>query len=139
LLGAAELPAPQTYRLHRGEYPWCIARRYNVNPYEMIWLNGIYFWQTYYPGQLLILPQTGNPYPGARMLHNIPSTYEVNKQGETIRSLACYFGALDPKAIAELNGINPDKILKKGTLINLGMPLETAPALGLPTIGTPAP
>jgi len=32
---------PASYTLHEGEFPYCIARRFNVNPDEMLALNGL--------------------------------------------------------------------------------------------------
>ena len=73
-----------TYTLQTGEFPFCIARRYNVDPGEMLALSGLSDGVLYAPGTLLRIPQNGNPFPGSRVLHNHPDTYTVDLSNETI-------------------------------------------------------
>lgn len=115
------IPVGGEYYLAKGEFPWCIARRFNLHPYEVMWLNGFYFGQIFYPGQKVLLPGTGTPYPGNRQLrpHFPGQVYTVWNYGETLRTIACYFGDIDPLAMAAANGLNPDQALWVGMSIVL--------------------
>ncbi|MGZ9234899.1 MAG: ABC transporter permease subunit, partial [Anaerolineales bacterium] len=90
---------PETYTLKRGEYPYCIARRFNVDPGELLVLNGITNRQTFYAGTILRIPQTGRSYPGERMQKIHPAAYKVSRSDETLHMVACQFGDVDPLAI----------------------------------------
>ena len=90
---------PGSYTLHEGEFPWCIARRFNVDPAELLSLNGLPAdGQTYYAGLTLRIPASGNTFPGVRALKAHPSSYVV-QSGDTIYSIACLFGNIDPANI----------------------------------------
>jgi LysM repeat protein len=87
---------PASYTLHEGEFPYCIARRFNVNPDEMLALNGLPSdGHTYYAGLTLQIPQSGGTFPGTRALKSHPAQYVV-QSGDTIYSIACLFGDVDP-------------------------------------------
>ncbi len=96
---------PANYTLQKGEWPYCIARRYNLNPDELIALNGLQSGDIFIPGLTLKIPQTGNPWPGDRSLHNHPDTYTVDKTSETLYGVACYYGDVDPAAISQANNL----------------------------------
>ena len=119
VLPSASLPLPAKYTLQRGEFPYCIARRYNVNPYELMRLNSFSFRQFFYAGQVVWLPQTGNPWPVERALHAHTSTYTVQSNRETFYSVACYFGDIDPAALAQANGMDVGAKLQKGQVLTL--------------------
>jgi LysM repeat protein len=90
---------PASYTLHEGEFPWCIARRFNVNPAELLSLNGLPAdGQTYYAGLTLRIPASGNTFPDVRALKAHPAQYVV-QSGDTIYSIACLFGDVDPANI----------------------------------------
>jgi len=89
---------PATYTLHEGEFPYCLARRFNVDPGELLALNGLAPGEATYPGQVLRIPQTGSPFPAQRALRSHPATYTV-QSGDTIYSVACLFGDVDPMEI----------------------------------------
>jgi len=96
---AAPISKPASYSLHEGEFPYCLARRFNVNPDELLALNGLSSGQSYYaPGTVIRIPQTGNVWPGPRALKAHPTSYTV-RSGDTIYSIACDFGDVDPQAI----------------------------------------
>jgi LysM repeat protein len=128
-------PLPRTYRLKKGEFPWCIARRFNVDPREMMSLNGFWFWQFYYPGQIIQIPQTGNPFPWRRALHTYPDTYIV-RRSDTINSIACYYGDIDPLTIAAANGLNQPYRLTWGQILNIPALGQRVPAILSPTVTT---
>ena len=124
---------PSSYQLKKGEFPFCIARRYNLNPYEIMRLNRLRFGQVYYPGQVILLPQTGNPFPWNRTLRAHPDTYVV-RRGDTIYGVACYYGNVDPMAIAAANGLNQPYKLRPGTLLQI--PASVAIVNALPIAPT---
>jgi LysM repeat protein len=96
---------PANYTLQKGEWPYCIARRYNLNPDELISLNGLQSGDLFSPGLTLNIPQTGNPWPGNRALHSHPDTYTVDDSSETLYGVACYYGDVDPAAISQANNL----------------------------------
>jgi LysM repeat protein len=110
---------PATYTLQHGEYPYCIARRFNVDPTELLALSGLTEGQTLYPGKVLTIPQTGKPFPGNRMLHNHPDTYTVDFSSETIFGVACYYGDIDPAVIAQANGLSVSATLTAGQKLTI--------------------
>jgi len=119
---ATLLPAgsiPGTYTLQSGEFVYCIARRFNINPDEILALNGIADSQTIYPGLTIKLPQAGSAFPGDRMLRNHPASYTVSGSDETVYSVACAFGDIDPARIAQANNISVGASLNAGQTLNI--------------------
>jgi len=112
-------PKPASYTLQAGEFPYCIARRFNVNPDELLNINGLSDGQLYYPNLTLKMPQTGNPFPAARALQAHPATYTVASADETAYSVACRYGDVDPAAIASANGIAVSAKLTVGQKLNI--------------------
>ncbi|PWH12736.1 MAG: hypothetical protein DDG60_11785 [Anaerolineae bacterium] len=110
---------PTTYTLQKGEFPFCIARRFDVDPDELLALNGLTRAQSYFtPGTVLKIPQTEKRFPGERALLKHPTTYTV-LSGDTIYSIACKYGDVDPLAIAAQNGLQPPYTLTVGTQITI--------------------
>jgi len=105
---------PALYTLQVGEFPYCIARRFNVNPDELLALNGMNNGQAYYPFLTLKIPQTGNPFPADRAMRAHPTTYTVSSSDETVYGVACRYGDVDPAAIAAANGISISSNLTVG-------------------------
>jgi LysM repeat protein len=95
---------PGSYTLHEGEFPYCIARRFNVNPDDLLSANGITDGGIFYPGRTLTIPQTGS-WPGDPALHNHPDTYTVDTSTTTIYGVACYYGNVYPESIASANNL----------------------------------
>jgi len=119
---ATAIPAgsnPGSYTLQEGEFVYCIARRFNVDPDEILALNGLVDSQTIYAGLALKLPQTGHPFPGNRMLRTHPAAYTVATTGETVYSVACTFGDADPAKIAQNNNISVGATLTAGQTLNI--------------------
>jgi LysM repeat protein len=100
---------PATYTLQEGEFPFCIARRYDVNQNELLSLNGLTTNSFFYAGQELALPQTGNPFDGERTLHEHPTTYKI-LEGDTLNTIACYFGDMSPDLIALQNNLSTPEL-----------------------------
>lgn len=111
-------PKPGTYVLKQGEFPYCIARRFNVNPDTLLSLSGLSEGVLYPPGTVLTIPQSGS-FPDNRMLKTHPASYTVLTSDETVYSVACLFGDVDPSAIAQANNISADADLTAGQVLNI--------------------
>ena len=109
---------PGSYTLQEGEFPYCIARRFNVDPDALMSMNGLTNADVYYPGKTLTIPQSG-AFPGGRMLATHPTTYSVLSGDETIYSVACKFGDIDPATIASANGISVSAKLTAGQVLKI--------------------
>jgi len=109
---------PATYTLMPGEFPYCIARRFNVNADELLALNGLTDGMLFLPGLMLKIPQTGNPFPAERALHPHPATYTVIAD-DSIYSIACYYGDVYPLAIAAANNLVSPYTLRIGQILNI--------------------
>ena len=109
---------PGTYVLREGEFPYCIARRYNVNPNELIRESGIAPNQTVSAGTTLVFPKSDRTFPGKRRLENHPTDYSV-REGETIFSIACVFGDVDPQSIITANNLQEPYTLTAGQVLHI--------------------
>lgn len=110
---------PATYVLQPGEFPYCIARRFNVDPQELLTLNGLSNGAIYYPDLSLRIPQTGNPFPSERALRPHPATYTVSSSQDTIYRIACYYGDVDPARIAAANNLTAPYTLQVGQTLTI--------------------
>ena len=111
---------PSTYTLQAGEFPYCIARRYNVDPDQLLSLSGLTNAQSFSltAGTVLAIPQSG-AFPGDRSLAAHPTTYTVGSSNETVYSVACKFGDVDPNQIASANGISVSAPLTGGQSLSI--------------------
>jgi LysM repeat protein len=109
---------PASYTLQNGEFPYCIARRFNVDPDALLRASGLTSPDVYYPGLTLTIPQSG-AFPGARMLATHPTTYTVSSSDETIYSIACKFGDIDPANIASANNLASSAKLTLGQQLQI--------------------
>jgi LysM repeat protein len=108
---------PASYTLHQEEFPYCIARRFNVDPNDLLSLNGLTEGEILQPGTVLRIPQTGS-FPGSRALNPHPAKYSVVVD-DTIYGIACHFGDVDPSSIAAANGLTLTSKLVTGTILNI--------------------
>ena len=109
---------PSSYTLQKGEFPFCIARRYDVNQSELLALNGLGLNSQVQPGTKLRIPQTGNHFVSDRSLINHPTDYKV-KSGDTIYTIACKFGDVSPDMIAKQNDLSSPYNLKVGDTLRI--------------------
>lgn len=109
---------PRTYTLQSGEFPYCIARRFNVNPVELLNASGLSVNSRPGAGTTLTIPQSGNPFPGDRTLRAHPTTHTV-QSGENIYEIACYFGDVSPEAIAFANNLTAPYNLQAGQQLQI--------------------
>ena len=107
---------PASYTLQLGEFPYCIARRFNVNPEELLAVNGLNNSSVVQAGTVLKIPTTGNPFPGDAALIPHPANYTV-KSGDTVYSVACAFGNADPNQIIYANSLTAPYALTVGKVI----------------------
>ena len=108
------LTRPATYTLQKGEFPFCIARRYDLNVGALLSANGMSMDAKPGVGTVLQI-SSGGSYDGNRALR-AHTDYTVNS-GDTIYSIACYFGDVSPEAIIAVNGLSgPDDITAGMTL-----------------------
>lgn len=114
---APTFPVPASYTLHEGEFPYCLGRRFNRNPEDILALNGLTSNSYTYPGQTLQIPTTGT-FIGQRALLAHPTNYVV-QGGQTIYSIACNFGDVYPEAIAAVNGLSAPYTLTVGSTIRI--------------------
>ena len=118
IMATATPGRPASYTLHPGEFPYCIARRFNLNPDDLLTLNGLMSQgQIVQPGLVLRIPQTGS-FPGNPALHTHPGTYTVTVD-DTIYGIACYFGNIDPTSIAAANNLTLSSPLTTGQILNI--------------------
>jgi LysM repeat protein len=110
-------PRPATYKLEKGEFPYCLARRFDVNPDVLLKLNGLTSSSRTYVGQELKIPGSGS-FPGERSLRAHPADYKV-QTNDTIYSIACHFGDVYPQMIAALNGLAEPYTLTAGNTIKI--------------------
>lgn len=122
---STSLPAgtrPATYTLKPGEFPYCIARRFNVDPDELLRLSGLSAAQadSLVAGTVLTIPQSGS-FPGDRSWHDHPATFTVGVTYDTntVYGVACYYGDIEPSVIAQNNGISVDATLSAGQTLNI--------------------
>lgn len=100
-----EFPIPDQYTLQPGEFPFCIARRFDIAPSALLSANGLSSSTITYPGTVLTIPKDAPGYDlGPRALRTHPTTYVV-RSGDTANSIACLFGDVDPRAILAKNGL----------------------------------
>ena len=110
--------SPNSYTLREDEHPYCIARRFDVHPDDLLDANGLARGTLVFPGEKLDIPQDARPFPGERALLLHPTTYTVFA-GDTLYTIACKFGDVDPDVIAEINGIDVDATLTIGQILDI--------------------
>ena len=104
---------PESYTVQKGEFPFCLARRFNINPNDLLSANGLGPNPQLQPGQVLRIPQSAGEWPGPRALQSHPTDYTV-RAGDTIFSIACLFGDVDPYRIAWANELSEPFTLSAG-------------------------
>ncbi|HSG43089.1 MAG TPA: LysM peptidoglycan-binding domain-containing protein [Anaerolineales bacterium] len=120
---ASPVPSSGSWTLRTEEFPFCIARRYNVDPNDLIKASGLTTPDIYYEGLKLVIPQNSTwneANLGPRGLRTRPGTYSVTGNADTtVYGVACKYGDVDPAAIAQNNGISVDATLTVGQTLNI--------------------
>lgn len=114
-----DYPVPNNYTLQKGEFPFCIARRFNISPGALLAANGLNSSSVTYAGQTLKIPKDAGSFDaGPRALKSHPADYTV-RAGDTVYSIACLYGDVDPRAIEDQNGLSGAYTLKVGQVIKI--------------------
>lgn len=109
---------PDTYELKKGEFPFCIARRFNVDIAALLSVNKLSKDGDFLPGLVLKIPKDAKKFQGNRMLSKHPTTYTASSS-ETFYSIACLYGDVTPRAIANANGMKVKDNIQGGTELNI--------------------
>jgi LysM repeat protein len=111
---------PTTHTIQKGEWPICIARRYDVSMSSLLSANNLSMNSQVSIGTTLQIPQSGNwdPAHGSRSLKPHPTSYTV-QSGDTVNSISCTFGDVTPEAIIAVNGLQSPYTLTAGQTIQI--------------------
>ncbi|MCJ7717853.1 MAG: LysM peptidoglycan-binding domain-containing protein [Anaerolineales bacterium] len=109
---------PDSYTIHKGEFVFCLARRFNILPADIMTYNGYESGDILYPGEIVQIPPNSRAYIGERALQYHPTTYTVIP-GDTLYSISCLFGNVDPRTIASANDLDIDQALSSGTILQI--------------------
>jgi LysM repeat protein len=114
---------PQTYTLQSQEFPFCIARRYNLDPESLLTQNGLSSGNVFYAGYQLNLSNVASPFPENRALRPHPGSYTITGNADTtVYGVACKFGDVEPSAIVSANpnsGITLNSVLTVGQTLSI--------------------
>ena len=95
---------PQSWTVQGGENVYCLARRFDVDPGDMLQINNLYAGSMLSIGDVLDVPQTGSWPGGERELLPHPDTWTVTP-GETVFQIACAYGDVWPEHIIAANNL----------------------------------
>jgi len=117
---SADSGRPATYTLQPGEWPICIARRFDLDVANFLAINGLDLSSKPASGARLNIPQTGNwsNNYGPRALRGHPAEYTV-KSGDTIYTIACQFGDVSPEAILSANQLAEPGDISAGQVLQI--------------------
>lgn len=110
------LTRPSSYTLQSGEWPICIARRYNLDLESFLAANNLSMNSSPPAGTVLVIPESGTWAAGERTLKEHPADYTV-AAGDSIYSVACAYGDVDPMAIVAANNLQEPYTLTPGSVI----------------------
>lgn len=111
---------PGTYTLQRGEWPICIARRYDLDLGTFFAQNGLNMNSKPSAGAVLTIPSGGSwsSAYGGRSLKAHPGSYTV-KAGDTVYTIACQYGDVAPESILAVNGLGNASDVKAGMSLSI--------------------
>jgi len=112
------MTVPTEYSVKAGELVFCLARRFDVDPNDIISLNGLSADGALRVGDVLKIPQTGSWTLGERSLMAHPTTYTV-QAGETIYTIACKFGDVYPEEIIAANRLEAPYEVSAGQTLQI--------------------
>lgn len=118
VIAVPTITRPAQYTLQEGEFLYCIARRFNLDPEDLLAVNNLGPNELLSPGTTLQIPQSGTWVGEGRVRNPHPTTYTVDA-GETIYSIACYFGDVSPEAIIAVNNLEEPYDLTAGQALNI--------------------
>lgn len=115
---SAPVANPGSYTIQLGEFPYCLARRFDVDPDALLAANGLADGQNLQAGTVLVIPAGSGGFPGLRSLMPHPDTWVVDP-GDTIYSIACQYGDVNPLSIAAANGLTGNYDLTVGQILQI--------------------
>ncbi len=113
-----EYAIPDSYTLHEGEFIFCLARRFNILPDDLKTYNGYVSGTPQPVGYTVQIPSDSRAFVGDRALQYHPSNYTV-VFGDTLYSISCLYGDVDPRSIASANDLDVDQVLTPGTVLQI--------------------
>ena len=116
-----EFSVPSSYTLHEGEHPFCLARRFDIDPAAILAANNLTEDQArnLSVGATLAIPVAEiGTFGSSRALRSHPATYTTGSI-DTFYSIACAFGDVWPEHIAEANGMDLDDDLQAGMTLHI--------------------
>jgi LysM repeat protein len=114
-----DYPVPNKWTLRKGEFPYCLARRFDVAPNALLSVNGLNSSSVTYAGQTLKIPKDAGSFnQGNRSLKAHPTNYTV-RSGDTVYSIACQFGDVFPEAIEDVNGLSGAYTIQVGEVLKI--------------------
>ena len=114
-----DYPVPNQWTLRKGEFPYCLARRFNIAPNAILSANGLSSSSVTYAGQTLRIPKDAGSFnAGNRTLKAHPTNYTV-QSGDTVYSIACQFGDVFPQAIEDVNGLSGAYTIQVGQVLKI--------------------
>lgn len=118
IVAVPTLTRPAEYTLMEGEYIFCIARRFDLSPDDLLSVNNLGPDDLLSTGTVLQIPQTSTWEGEGRVRLPHPATHSV-EAGETIYSIACDYGDVTPEAIIAVNGLEEPYDLTVGQALNI--------------------
>jgi len=115
-----DLELPSSYTLHAGEWPYCLARRFDIDIDALLAANNLNANQAdeLPVGYKMNIPQSAPGFNGERTRRPHPTTY-VATGSDSFYSIACAFGDVWPEHIAEANGMEVDDEISGGQQLHI--------------------
>lgn len=112
-----------TYTLQAGDDLVCLARRFNLSVSYLMSYNRLESPDAVGAGDTIGLPRSGSAWTpmdgyGGRIVHRHPAVYTV-QSGDTMFSIACFYGDVLPEDIARVNGLILGEPLTAGTELRI--------------------
>ena len=107
---------PSSYTVQKGEFVYCLGRRFDINPNDILSYNGLPPGASLYPGQIIQLPHDSPPFPLQRSLRPHPVNYIV-QPFDTLYIIACQFGDVFPEDITDENDMALSAVLIPGQVL----------------------
>jgi hypothetical protein len=114
------LARPSTYTLQKGEFPICIARRFDLDLATLFSQNGMNMSSRPSTGAVLKISSSGNwnsANYGSRQLRKHVD-YKVGAS-DSVYSIACYFGDVSPEGILAANSLSNASDVKSGMTLKI--------------------
>ena len=109
---------PTTYTLQKGEHPYCLARRFDVDVDDLLSANNLARGAMYPEGLTLTIPSNADAFQGQRSLLTHPVMYTI-QYGDTFFTIACRYGDVFPEEIASVNGMSLNDVLTYGEQLSI--------------------